>query len=68
MRTSSEQDKALRPAKLIAGWASVALLLGLLYIAVERGPNQVYVVAVAVLTTLLAAMLTVATLRSLRRR
>ncbi|PSL57378.1 hypothetical protein B0I31_102356 [Saccharothrix carnea] len=68
MRTSSEQDKALRPAKLIAGWTSVVLLLGLLYIAADRGPDQVYVAVVAVLTTLLAVVLTVATLRSLRRR
>lgn len=68
MRTSSEQNRALRPAKLIAGWTSVVFLLGLLYIAVDRGPDEVYVFVVAVLTALLAAVLTAATLRALRRR
>jgi hypothetical protein len=68
MRTSREQDKTLRRAKVIAGWTSVVFMLGLLYIAVDRGPNEVYVVVVAVATALLAAVLTAATLRSRRRR
>lgn len=49
-RSQRRQNEALYPVKVTAGWISVALLCGMLWIAIDRGPNQAYIALVAVVT------------------
>jgi hypothetical protein len=62
------QGESLHRAKVTAGWLSVAFLLGLLWVAVDRGPNQAYIVLVALTVVMLVTGLVVGMRRHSRRR
>ncbi|MCG8922550.1 hypothetical protein [Lentzea sp. CC55] len=53
---------------MTAGLTSVAFLLGLLWVAVDRGPNDAYIALVAVTTAGLVTGIVVGTRRRSRRR
>lgn len=54
-RSDRRQNEALYPAKVTAGWISVALLCGMLWTALDRGPNQAYIALLAVVIAVIAA-------------
>ena len=68
MSSSDRQDEQLHRAKLTAGWVSVAFLLGLLWVAVDRGPNQAYIALVAFTVVTLVIGLVIGMRRHARRK
>lgn len=62
------QGESLHRAKVTAGWLSVAFLLGLLWVAVDRGPNQAYIALVALTVVMLVIVLVTGLRRHSRRR
>lgn len=67
-RSQRRQNEALYPAKVAAGWISVALLCGMLWTAIDRGPNQAYIALVAVVTAAVVIGLVVYMRRHSRSR
>ncbi|MFC3897093.1 hypothetical protein ACFOWZ_36930 [Lentzea rhizosphaerae] len=67
-RSQRRQNEALYPAKVTAGWISVALLCGMLWTAIERGPNQAYIALVAAVTAVVVVGLLVYMRRHSRDR
>ena len=68
MSTPNGESESLHRAKVTAGWTSVAFLLGLLRVAVDRGPNDAYIALVAITTACLVIGIMVGTRRRSRRR
>ncbi|MCX2948864.1 hypothetical protein [Lentzea sp. NEAU-D7] len=68
MSSPDQQDEPLYGAKVTAGWLSVAFLLGLLWVSVERGPNQAYIALVACTVVALVVGLVAGMRRHARRR
>lgn len=67
MSAPNRQDESLYGAKVTAGWLSVAFLLGLLWVAVDRGPNQAYIPLVAFTVIALVIALVTGMRRHARR-
>lgn len=68
MSSPDRQDEPLYGAKVTAGWLSVAFLLGLLWVAVDRGPNQAYIPLVAFTVLALVIGLVIGMRRHARRQ
>lgn len=65
---SPSPDERLFPAKVVAAFASLAVLIGLFFVTLERGPNDAYTVLVGVVTVGLAVAITIGLVRRRRRR
>ncbi|MDX8056627.1 hypothetical protein SK571_45285 [Lentzea sp. BCCO 10_0798] len=68
MSAQNGRGESLHRAKVTAGWLSVAFLLGLLCVAVDRGPNQAYIALVALTIVMLVTALVTGLRRHSRRR
>ena len=65
---SRSPDERLFPAKVAAAFISLAVLIGLFFLTLERGPNDAYTVLVGVITLGLAIAITVRLVRRHRHR
>ncbi len=63
-----ERNEWLYPAMIVAGWVSVLALAGMLYVAVDRRLNHVYVQWIILTIVALVTGLVVSMVRRARRR
>lgn len=68
MPMSRTPDERLFPAKVMAAFTSLAIMVALFFLTLERGPNDAYTVLVGVVTMGLAIGITVSLVRRRRRR
>jgi len=54
MREQRTQERRLYPAKAVAAFASLAFMVGLFFLTLSRGYQDVYTVVLAVVTVALA--------------
>ena len=62
------EDERLYPAKVIAGFASLVVMMGFFFLTLSRGYHDVYTVVVGAVVVGLAAALGMALYRRHRRR
>ncbi|MCT2584437.1 hypothetical protein [Actinophytocola gossypii] len=68
MREQKTQEERLYPAKVAAAFASLAFMVGLFFLTLSRGYQDVYPVVLAVVTVALAVGIVGAIVRRRRGR